>query len=143
MLRLLLKIWNYSSDKSFNLPFLAICHSQFPFLIFLVSSWYKKAKIALWTSFRKNKNLVNKETIWRKKDCHFKGIYEIKSTFSRANVFPLSLLKAFVKFEKLIRFHHQVFIIPTNGENLKTLIEIFRQKLKPKMFLVAQPWWPT
>ena len=55
-----------------------------------------------------------------------------------------------------IRFHWETFIIYKNGENLKILIEIFRQKLivsnvilafldhlKPKIFFVGQPSWPT
>ena len=55
-----------------------------------------------------------------------------------------------------IRFHWQAFIVYENGQNLKTLIEIFCQKLmvsniilafldhlKPKIFFVGQPWWPT
>ena len=54
-----------------------------------------------------------------------------------------------------VRFHWQAFIVYKNGENLKILIEIFRQKyivsnvilafldhLKPKIFFVDQPWWP-
>ena len=67
----------------------------------------------------------------------------------------VSLLKAFVKFKNLIRFHHQVFIICKNGQSLKMLIEVIRQKivsnvilvflyhLKPRIFFVGQPWWPT
>ena len=48
------------------------------------------------------------------------------------------------------------FIVYKNGENLKMQIEIFRQvlivsdiilafldHLKPKIFFVGQPWWPT
>ena len=55
-----------------------------------------------------------------------------------------------------IRFYRQAFILYKNGENLKTLIEMFRQKLivsivilafldylKPKIFFVGQQWWPT
>ena len=65
-------------------------------------------------------------------------------------------MKAFVNFEKLIRFYRQAFIIYKNGENLKILKEIFSQKfivsnvilalldhLKPKIFFVGQPWWWT
>ena len=65
-------------------------------------------------------------------------------------------MKAFVNFEKLIRFYRQAFIIYKNGENLKILKEIFSQKfivsniilalldhLKPKIFFVSQPWWWT
>ena len=50
------------------------------------------------------------------------------------------------------RFHWQAFMVYKNGENLKILIEMFRQKrfvsdviltfldhLKPKIFFVGQP----
>ena len=66
------------------------------------------------------------------------------------------VIKAFSNFEKLIRFHWQAFIVYKNEENLAILIEIFYIKLivsnvilafldhlKPKIFLVSQPWWPT
>ena len=72
------------------------------------------------------------------------------------SVFFSFLVKVFVNFEKLIRFHRQAFIVYKKGENLKMLIEIFCQKvivsdvilafldhLKPKIFFVGQPWWPT
>ena len=52
-----------------------------------------------------------------------------------------------------IRFHWQAFIAYKNGENLRIMIEVFRQKLivsnvnlvvldhlKPKTFFVGQPW---
>ena len=65
-------------------------------------------------------------------------------------------IKAFVNFEILIRFHRQAFIKYKNGENLKILREVFRQKLtvsnvilvflnhlKPKIFCVVQSWWQT
>ena len=60
----------------------------------------------------------------------------------------------FSNFEK--RFHWQAFIVYKTGENLKILMEIFYQKLmvfnvilafldhlKPKIFFVGEPWWPT
>ena len=66
------------------------------------------------------------------------------------------LVKAFVNFEKLVRFHRQAFIVYKNGEILKILLDIFCQKLvvsnvilaflghmKPKIFFVGQPWCPT
>ena len=66
------------------------------------------------------------------------------------------LIKAFANFEKLIRFHWQAFIVYTNAENLKGLIEMICQKLivsnvilvfldhlKPKIFFVNQQWWTT
>ena len=70
--------------------------------------------------------------------------------------FSSFFIKAFVNFEKLIRFHRQAFIKYKNGENLKILKEVFRQKLivsnvilvfldylKPKIFFVVRPWWQT
>ena len=52
-----------------------------------------------------------------------------------------------------IRFHWQAFIAYKNGENLRIMIKVFRQKLivsnvnlvvldhlKPKTFFVGQPW---
>ena len=52
-----------------------------------------------------------------------------------------------------ITFHWQAFIVYKNEENLKKLIELFRQNLivsnfilafldhqKPKIFFVGQPW---
>ena len=61
------------------------------------------------------------------------------------------LIKAFAKSEKLIRLY-QAFSICKNGEKLKMLIEIFRQKLiasnvilafldhlKTAIFFVSQP----
>ena len=66
------------------------------------------------------------------------------------------VIKAFASFEKLIRFYQQAFTVYKNGENLKILIEIFRQKLlvsnvtlafldhlKSKIFFLGQPWWLT
>ena len=41
------------------------------------------------------------------------------------NGFFSFLIKPFLNFEKLIRFHWQAFIVYKNGENLKMLIEIF------------------
>ena len=137
------------------MPFLPICHCQLPLLIFLASSWYQKAKVAPQKSLRNKEKLIN---------FHFKGLcktncYKEKLSFSRfffsdwllyECVFSF-LIKAFVNFEKLIRFHWQAFIVYKNGENLKILIEIFCQKLivsnvilafldhlKLKMFFVSQ-----
>ena len=151
-------VGNYFWNKFSNLPFLAICRSLLPFLIFLASSWYPNAKIGLQMS------LQNKKMIYY----HIKGLYKTTCYKTNSNLsqfffshWPLHkcfftfLIKAFATFEKLIRFRWQAFIVYTNGENLKTLIEIFCQKrivsnvilaflyhLKSKIFLVGQPWWP-
>ena len=90
--------------------------------------------------------------------------YKTKSNFSQffcphwllQKRFFSFLTKAFANFEKLIRFHLQSFSVYKDGENLKMLIEMFRQKLvvsnvilafldhlKLKIFFVSQSWWPT
>ena len=38
------------------------------------------------------------------------------------------LIKEFVSFEKLMRFHLQTFIVYKKGEKMEILIEIFHQK---------------
>ena len=89
VLRLLLKDWNYFWNKYCNLPFSAICHSQFPFLIFAPSSWYQKErKLRCERACGKIKYLVNKKTYWRKNYYNFKGLYKTtcyktKSNFSQ------------------------------------------------------------
>ena len=120
---------NYFWNKYRNFPFLAICRSLLPLLIFLASSWYQKAKIGLRMSLR-NKKMIN---------YHIKGLYKTTCYKTKSNFFfshwllhksflPF-LIKAFANFEKLIRFHWQAFIANKNGENLKMLLEIFCQKL--------------
>ena len=146
MLCLLLNDWDYFWNKYCILPFLAICYPLLPFLIFLALFWYQKAKIGL------RMNLQNKKMI----NYHIKGLYKTtcykaKSNFSQF-FFMSFLVKTFVNFENLIRFHWQALIV-YNGENLKMLIEIFCQNsnvilafldhLKPKIFFAGQPWWPT
>ena len=141
MLRSLLKDWNYSWNKYCNLLSVAMCHSQFPLLIFLASSWHQKTKIALW------KSLQNKKKLWTKRLIEEKWLVAISKGFIRKNlnkktflsfsflinccmtVFFSFLIKSFVNLEKLIRFHQQAFIIYKNGENLKIVKEMFRQKL--------------
>ena len=142
------------------MPLLVICRSLLPLLMFLASSWYPKAKIGLRMSLRKQKKMIN---------YHIKGFdkttcYETESNFSQFffshwllhKCFFSFLIKAFVNFEKLIRFHWLVFTVYQNGENLKMLIEIFCQEpivsnvilafldyLEPENFFVGPPWWPT
>ena len=147
--------WN----KYCNLPFLAICRSLIPLLIFLPSSWHQTTKIGL------------RMSLWYKKmiNYHIKGLckttcYKTKPDFSQFffshwllhKRFFSFLMKAFANFEKLTRFHWQAFIVYKNEKNLKMLTEIFCRKLtvsnvilafldhlKPKVFFVDQPWWPT
>ena len=159
MLCSLLNDWNYFWNKYCNLPFLAICRSLLPLLIFLASSWYQKAKIGL-------------QMIWQSKkmiNYHIKGLYKTtcyktKSNFSQfffshwllQKSFFSFLIKALANFEILIRFHWQAFIVYKYGENLKMLINIFCPNfvvsnvilafldyLEPKIFFITQPWWPT
>ena len=119
--------WNYFWNEYCNLRFLAICIFQFPLLIILAPSWYQKANLALRTSLRNKLNQVNKKTYWRKMIKHyFKGLYKITCYKTKSNFFQFFyhskcffflLIKAFDHFEKLARFHRQVFIVNKNGEN--------------------------
>ena len=159
MLCSLLNDRNYFWNKYFNLPFLAICRSLLPFLIFFASSWYQKAKIGLWMSLRNKKMIHYQIKVLYKTTC-----YKTKSKISQfffshwllRKCFFSFLIKALANFEKLIRFHRPIFIVYKNEENLKMLIEIFCQKLivsnvilafldhlKPNIFFVGKPWWPT
>ena len=150
--------WNYLRNKYCNLPFLAICCPLLPLFIFLVSSLYQKAKIGLRMSWWNKKWLIIilKDFIKQpviKQSPTFLSFFLIHCYI---NGFFSFLIKPFPNFEKLIRFHWQAFIVYKNGENLKMLIEIFYQKLivsnvmwvfldylKPKIFFVSEPWWPT
>ena len=140
-----------------NLPFLA--SFLLPLLIFLASPDDKKSKNWATNELAKQK-MIN---------YHIKGLfkatcYKTKSNFSQfffshwllLKCFFSFLIKAFANFEKLIKFHWQASIVYKNGKNLKMSIEIFCQKpivsnvilaflyhLKPKIFFVGQPWWPT
>ena len=118
----LLNSRNYFWNEYFNLPFLDICRIQFLLLTSFVSSWYRKAEIALWMSLR-NKKMINYEKRFIKQP-----VIKQSSTFLRVSFLA--------------------------GENLKKLIEIFRQEvsnviftfldhLKPNIFFVGQLWWPT
>ena len=77
----------------------------------------------------------------KKNDWHFKGVYKI-TCYKKVQLFSVFFfhwllyecffaffIKAFVNFEKLIRFHRQAFIRYKYGENLKILKEVFHQKL--------------
>ena len=132
MLCLLLKDWHCFKINYCNLPFPEICRSQFHFLISLVSSCYQTAKIPLRTSLRNkqkfrceracetNKYLMNKKACWIKNHCHFKGLYKTTCYKTKSN---------FSQFLYSKLLHHPAFIIYENGENLKILTEIFREKL--------------
>ena len=71
--------------------------------------------------------------------------YKTKSNFSQffcphwllQKRFFSFLIKAFANFEKLIRFHLQSFSVYKDGENLKMLIEMFRQKLVVSNVILA------
>ena len=49
----------------------------------------------------------------------------------------VSPLKAFARFRNLIRFHHKAFIIRKNGQSLKILTEVFRQKVVSNVILAV------
>ena len=120
VLRSLLNDLSYFWNKFCNFPFLAICRSQFAFLIFLGSSWYVKAKIERRTSLRNKKNLVNRKTCYKTKS-NLSQFYF--SYWLLYECFFSFVIKTFVNFEKLIRFHRQAFILYKNRENLKILKE--------------------
>ena len=127
----LLNDWDSFWNKYCNLPFLAICCSLIPLWYFLRHPDIKKQKLGYeWACETKNINYHIKELY--KSTC-----YKTKSNFPQFffshwllhKYFFSFLIKAFTNFEKLIRFHWQAFIAYQTGENLKTLIEIFCQKL--------------
>ena len=105
-----------------------------PFWYFLHHRDIKEQKLCCERACETNKYLVNKKTYWRKNNYHFEGLH--KTTCYKTKViisqFPYFhwllygclfsfLVKAFLKSERLIRFHHQVFGICRNGENLKPM----------------------
>ena len=121
------------------------------------SSW--KAKIELRMSLR-NKKMINYHIKWLNKTT----CYQTNSNFSQFffshwllhKCFFSFLIKAFANFEKLIWLHWHAFVVYKNGENFKILKKIFFQKLvvynvvlafldqlKPRIFSIDQPWWPT
>ena len=55
----LLSDWTYFWNKYCNLSFPAICCSQFLLLIFIASSWFQKANIALRMSMRNKKKWLD------------------------------------------------------------------------------------
>ena len=151
MLCSLLNDWNCFWNKYCNLPFLVICFSLIPLLIFLALIWYLKAKIGQRMSLR-YKKMINYQ---------IKGLYKricYKTTFLSFSFlidYCISVFFSFFSryFEKLIRFHWQAYIVYKNRENLKILTEIFCQNfivsnvisvflehLKPKIFFFSQPW---
>ena len=148
MLCSLLNDWNYFWNKYCNLPFLSVPH--FPFWYFLRHPDIKKHKLGCEWACKTKKRLI--------------VILNYRTTVIKVQLFSLTalkcffsfLIKAFADFVKLIKFHSKVFFVYKNGENLKILIEIFWQKLiisdivlvfldhlKPKIFFVGQPSWPT
>ena len=152
----LLNDWNYFWNKYCNLPFLSIRGSPyFPFA-FLVSSWEQKVKIGQRMSLQ-NKNMIIiilkgfiKQLVIKQSQFFPQFLF---SHWLLYVCFSSFFIKAFANFKKLIRFYWQAFILYKNGESFKILIEIFRQKrivsdiilafldhLKPKIFLVGQPW---
>ena len=117
--------WNYFWYKYCNLPFLAICCSQFPLLIFLASSWFQKSKIAPQMSLLNKKKwliLILKGFI---KQSVFYSVFFL-SDFC-ISVFFSFLIKAFVNLKNWKDFIGK--LLYKNGESLKILIEIVCQKL--------------
>ena len=135
MLCWLLNDWSYFWNKHCNLLFLAICCSHFPLLIFLASSWFQKAKLALRMSLRNEK-----------KD-HMKDYYHLNNFIKQFLIeqSPTFLSFSFLidccmgvflftyqsvcKFWKIKNISSVSFHVYENGENLKIMIKIYRQKL--------------
>ena len=123
--------WN----KYCDLSFLAILCSQFLLLIFFALSWYQKTKVTLWRTLRNKKKSCEQKDLLKKKSVIKQPVTKqspiFLSFFSHWLLYERYfsfLIKAFVDFEKLINFHRQAFIVYKNGEKLKILKEIFRQK---------------
>ena len=128
MSRLLINDSIYYWYKYCNLPFLAISRSHLPFWCFLRHPDIKKLQLRCeWACEIQNK--FNYEI----KGLYKTTCYKTRSNFSQFffsywllhECFFSFLIKAFLIFEKLIRFHWQAFTLYKNGENLKILIEIF------------------
>ena len=105
------------------MPFPGICRSQFAFLIFLGHPDIKKWKLRYKRACKKSKYLVKKKSIGEKMiNYQFKRTSLNKVQLSRffyshwllSEDFFSFLIKAFVKSEKLIRFHHQASITATD-----------------------------
>ena len=131
MLWSLLNDWNYFWNKFCNLPFLAICRSLFPLLIFRASSWYQNVKIGLRMSLQNKKlDFINikglYKTIWCKAKSNFYQFFF--SHWLLHKWFFSFLIKAFANFRKIDKISLVSFPFAyKNGENLKMLIEIFCQ----------------
>ena len=155
MLCSLLNYFNHFWNKYCNLPSLAICSSQLPLLMFLASYWYQKAKIALRMSLQNKKWLIIilkgfiKQPVTKQSPTFLYFSFLIKCYMS---FFFSCLIKVYPKFEKLIRFHRQAFLVYKNKDNLRmfcqklivsNVILAFLDHLKTKIAFVGQPWWPT
>ena len=143
VLRSLQNDWHFFRYKNCNLPFLAICRSQYPLLIFFASSWYQKAKITLRTSLR------NKEILWTKRPIEEKMINVILEGFIKCYKTKSVWVLFLFSYKSVCKFWKTEY---KNVENLKILKEIFCQKfivsniilacldhLKPKNLFVGQP----
>ena len=128
---------------------IAICHYQqfavpnFPYWYFLCDPDIKMQKLCSVQVYKRNEYIVDKKRYWRRKNYHFKGLYKTtcyktKSNFSQFcyshwllhEGFFSFLIKAFVKSENLIRFHHQAFIISKHREKLKIQVVAWGFSLK-------------
>ena len=121
---------NYFWNKYCNLPFLAICRSLLPLLIFLASSWYQKAKLGLPMSLR------NKKMIIILKDFIKQPVIKPSPTFSFSflidcyiSVFSLSLSKRLQILKNWSDFIAKLLMYIKMEKILKMLIEMFCQKL--------------
>ena len=81
-------------NKDSNLPFLGICRSQFPPLIFLAWSWCQKVKITMRTSLRNKRSCEQKDLL--KKNCLIIILKDlIKQSVIKHTLWKVSLFGAF------------------------------------------------
>ena len=66
VLRSLLSDWKYFWNKYCNFLFLAICRSQFPRLVFLVSSWIKKKTLRCKRAYKIKKKFEQNDLLKKK-----------------------------------------------------------------------------
>ena len=66
VLRSLLSDWKYFWNKYCSFLFLAICRSQFPLLVFLVSSWIKKKKLRCKRAYKIKKKFEQNDLLKKK-----------------------------------------------------------------------------
>ena len=111
------------------MSFLAICRSQTPLLIFFASSSYQRAEIVLRMSLQNKRNMNNYQKVFIKQSIIKQSQLLSAFLFWLTTVWVLFLFpyQRVCKFENWQDFISKLSLYIKNGENLKILIEIFRQ----------------